>query len=239
VDADGDGEATQVGLVYAMAPVRPADPTRALDQEAADNVFYLWNMAFLNAIALGLLDDDLDGEAEFRQDLVERLDYLGVNYKQIVVVQGLGYSALPELSPLLTMDPFTVDYSQIDPSGLYDMIALVQTDLGVPVIITENNGQHVPDGDMDLEIRYVVENLQWVAKAIRDGYDVRGYFYWAMRDNIEWNHGMRRPLGLYAVDPADPQRTRVPRAIADVFARIATARAVPADLREQYPISSE
>jgi beta-galactosidase len=235
-DADGDGRPAEVGLVYAMTPVWPKDPEDPEDQEAAENVFYLWNLAFLNAVALGDLDANLDGQAEHRADLEGRLDFIGLNYKQVAVVEGTGVSFLPELSPLLTMDPFTVDLSVVDPSGIYDMIAYCQDELGAWVMVTENNGQHVPQGDQDTEIRLVVENLQWIARAIADGYDVRGYFYWAMMDNYEWNHGMRRPLGLYEVDPDDPAKERVARPMAEVYARICTAGEVPADLVEAYPI---
>ena len=62
------------------------------------------------------------------------------------------------------------------------------------------------------------------------GADVRGYFYWTLMDNYEWNHGMTMKLGLYAVDPLDHSKTRTPRprAIA-ALAEASQARRAPVE----------
>src|SRR5690606_14892142 len=52
VDADGDGDASFIGVVYPMAPMTPSNPNRALDVQATENLDYLWNRAFLRATAL-------------------------------------------------------------------------------------------------------------------------------------------------------------------------------------------
>ncbi len=89
---------------------------------------------------------------------------------------------------------------------------------------------------VDLETRYLVEYFSWLSRAIEDGADVRGYFYWSLIDNIEWNKGSTFPVGLFAMDAADPEKPRAPREIADVFARIARTGGVPRDLSVAYPI---
>ena len=63
-DADGDGSNASVGLIYAVAPVMPANPEDAMDVRAAENIFYLWNLVFLDAIILGRLDADLSGDSD-------------------------------------------------------------------------------------------------------------------------------------------------------------------------------
>lgn len=238
-DADADGQRASIGLVHAMAPILPMDPEDEQDVEAAQNIFYLWNLLMLEAVALGRLDDDLDGEGQLREDLVGRLDWIGLNYKHAMTVAGLGGSLLPDLSPLLTLDPFNIDLSRVIPRGLYEMLVLLQTRYQLPIYITENNGRQMWAGEQELENQYVTENLQWVARALDEGIDVRGYIYWAFMDNYEWNHGMNVRLGLFAVDPDDPTKSRTPRPTADLLTQIAQARDVTDELRQHYPIDPD
>ena len=87
---------------------------------------------------------------------------------------------------------------------------------------------------MELERRYVVENISWILRAIADGYDVRGYFYWTLMDNYEWNHGTGIKMGLYAVEPEDESKARRARDGVETYGRIAEEGALPTDLREQF-----
>ena len=235
VDADGDGRATDVGLVFALVPVHPGNASVPLDQEAAVNVEYLYNWSFLDAVTLGDVDEDLDGVAEHRAELAGRLDWLGINYYSSMWVEGTESPAAPELSPLSTFDLFTMDIRWDHPAGIRDAIRLAGDRYpGVPLYITENGTAEVDDPDVPS--RYLVEHLTWVSQAIAEGYDVRGYFYWSFMDNYEWNHGMDMRFGLYAVDPADPQKRRQARPLVQTYARITAAGRIPSDLLEQYPI---
>ena len=232
-DADGDGAPSQVGVVYAMSPVRPEDPDDPLDVTAAENIFYIWNMAYLNAVCLGVLDDDLDGTGEPREDLMDRMDYLGINHYTRVTVAGVREPVMPELSVLTTFNPLGLQPWEDYPRGLYDMVMLVQNDFGLPMIITENGAQD-PDDDGTAE-SWIVRHLAWAQRAIEEGADLRGYFYWTLMDNYEWNHGMDIEMGLYDVDPEDPEKTRVARRSVAVYGQIAENRAISAELAEQYP----
>lgn len=229
-DADEDGEAASVGIVYAMAPVRPADPDDPLDVQAAENVFYLWNMAFLNAVALGELDDDLDGVAETRDDLVDRMDYIGINYYTRVTVSGAREAMLPDLSPLTTFDPFGIEPWEDYSRGIYEMALIVRDQLELPVIITENGSE-----DPEAAPSWIVRHLRWVHQAIEDGVDLQGYFYWTLMDNYEWNHGMDIRMGLYAVDPEDEAKARVARDAVEVYGEIAGSGLLSAELISAYP----
>jgi beta-glucosidase/6-phospho-beta-glucosidase/beta-galactosidase len=232
-DEDGDGKTAEVGVVYSMVPAQPRDPENPLDVEGAKNLFYLYNMAYLNAVAKGDLDADLTGKAVHRDDLADRMDYMGVNYYSPALVQGRTTPFLPELSPLSTFNPASLNVSQVYPRGLYEMVMLVKDTFGLPCYITENGLDHAPaeaNGSA-----FVARHLTWTSRAVKDGADVRGYFFWSLIDNFEWNHGMDMRFGLYAVEKDDPMKLRAPRATASTYAEIVEARAISDALAAKYP----
>jgi beta-glucosidase/6-phospho-beta-glucosidase/beta-galactosidase len=233
VDADGDGRATRVGVVYAMSPVRPLSPEKPADVSAAKNLFYLYNEVFLNAVAKGEVDADWNGRRVRRADFEGRLDWLGINYYGGTAVEGLGASPVPGMSPLFTANPFSIRVFEENPNGLVEMIR-VGAALGVPVMITEN-GIRDPNDD-GTGPRSIAMHLAAVERAIGEGLPVEGYFYWSLMDNFEWNHGMAMKFGLFAIDPTDPTKRRVARKGVATFRDIAVAREVPDAIRTLYGI---
>ena len=94
------------------------------------------------------------------------------------------------------------------PEGLYDAIKAVAK-LGKPIYITENG---VPDGRDDRRPLFIERYLYAMSRAIKEGCDVRGYFYWSLMDNFEWDEGYTKKFGLYEVDFATQKRTLRPGA---------------------------
>jgi beta-glucosidase/6-phospho-beta-glucosidase/beta-galactosidase len=219
-----------------MVPVVAKDPTNPADALAAKNVFYLYNMAFLNAVAGGVLDEDLTGVGVPHPELAHRMDHLGINYYVRATVEGADGPVLPDLSPLTTFNPFRVSQDEVYPRGVYELMTLVHTQFGVPVVISENNGGGLPALDYAKEEKNLTEEFQWMLRAVDEGVPLKGYYYWTLMDNVEWNHGVMK-YGLYAVDPADPTKARVRRPHADLLKRFATERRIPGDLIAKYPIS--
>ena len=69
--------------------------------------------------------------------------------------------------------------------------------LGKPIYITENGIADARDDRRELFIR---RYLYAMSQAMKDGCDVRGYFYWSLLDNFEWAKGYEMKFGLYEVD---------------------------------------
>ena len=65
------------------------------------------------------------------------------------------------------------------------------------------------DGRVDDQrrIAYVRMHLQALHAASAAGVDVRGYFYWSLMDNFEWNSGYAKRFGIVHVDYASQERT--------------------------------
>ncbi|MCK6556151.1 family 1 glycosylhydrolase [Candidatus Binatia bacterium] len=102
------------------------------------------------------------------------------------------------------------------PEALEATIRYASSVAGVPIYVTENGIGTTDDAQ---RIEYVRRALRGVARCLRDGIDVRGYFYWSLMDNFEWLFGYGPQFGLVAVD-RDTQR-RTPKASADWMGAIA------------------
>jgi len=91
---------------------------------------------------------------------------------------------------------------EIYPEGIYRVIMGV-TKYRLPIYVTENG---VAD-DKDLLRRDFIHNhLLWVHRAIKDGADVCGYYYWSLTDNFEWAHGTKMRFGLVNIDYLTQER---------------------------------
>jgi len=64
-------------------------------------------------------------------------------------------------------------------------------------MITENG---VADATDDRRKLYIQRYLYAVSRAIEDGFDITGYFYWSLMDNFEWAFGYDMKFGLFSVD---------------------------------------
>lgn len=73
------------------------------------------------------------------------------------------------------------------------------------IYITENGMGYkddFKDGTVDDEPRidYIKRHLQWIAKAIDEGANVKGYFVWSLMDMFSWSNGYNKRYGLFYVD---------------------------------------
>jgi beta-glucosidase len=85
-----------------------------------------------------------------------------------------------------------------------------------PIIITENG---VCDESDFLRLQAIQDYAGIVHKAIADGIDIRGYYFWSTWDNFEWHLGPSMRFGLYECDPQTMKRT--PRPSAGLYASLA------------------
>jgi len=95
---------------------------------------------------------------------------------------------------------------EIYPIGLYKILKSLKR-FNKPIIIAENG---IADAKDARRAAFIVEHLYYVHKAIKEGADVRGYFYWSLLDNFEWAHGYGPRFGLFAVDYKTMERKARP-----------------------------
>ncbi len=86
---------------------------------------------------------------------------------------------------------------EIYPEGIYAVLKEINQKYKLPVYILENG---IADSQDKQRSEFIEDHVACVRKAIEDGVDVRGYFYWSLMDNFEWLHGYRPRFGLIEID---------------------------------------
>lgn len=80
---------------------------------------------------------------------------------------------------------------------------------GKPIYVTENG---LADATDELRQQFIPRAIAAIEKALEQGADVRGYMYWSLLDNFEWDKGYWLKFGLIAVDRTTFERTIRPSA---------------------------
>lgn len=88
---------------------------------------------------------------------------------------------------------------EIYPEGIYHIIKKAYAKFRKPIYITESG---IADARDEKRAQFIKGHLYWVAQAMREGVDVRGYFYWSLLDNFEMPRleGFWPRFGLVEVD---------------------------------------
>jgi len=84
----------------------------------------------------------------------------------------------------------------IDPVGFYSVLKDMSK-YKRPIYITENG---IADAKDEKRTKFIKDHLEQAGRAINDGVDVRGYFYWSLLDNFEWDKGFWPRFGLVEID---------------------------------------
>ncbi|MFZ0197798.1 MAG: GH1 family beta-glucosidase [Candidatus Sulfotelmatobacter sp.] len=238
----------RVGTAFSMSSCEPAtnseeDKIAAERAHAITNVWFLEPalkgrypeaLAFLPDTAMGIKSSDLE-------KMRAPFDFIGINlyYRTIAsastTVERISH---PQqwLFPVKVLGgeqgPKTSIGWEVWPRALYDMVMRVTHDFDRPVIEITESGCAYDDGpDAGGVIRdqrridYHREYLQALARAIKDGADVRGYHAWSLIDNFEWAEGFSQRFGLAYVDFKTQQRTI--KHSGRWYAKVAAGNAVP------------
>lgn len=126
--------------------------------------------------------------------------FLGLNYygrarlnhfQALVPTNGVPHKKLKELG-IVSDDMF-----ERHPTGFGKLLKTFHQRYGLPIYITEHGAA---SSDEDFRIRDLTAHLRELQTAINAGVDVRGFFYWSLLDNFEWQFGYTKKFGLFAVD---------------------------------------
>lgn len=210
------GTRARLGIVLNQWTATPATDTladRALAElEYARSVQWYMDALFkgrypelalkhIDQSALTIFENDFN-------DIRQPLDFLGVNY----YTRAYSSAETPPRKPEGKLGFNDMGWETY-PQGLTELLVGLHREYRLPpVYITENGmavADHIEHGQINDQAR--IDYVRWHLDALRDvigqGIDVRGYFYWSLMDNFEWNSGYAKRFGLLYVDYATQQRT--------------------------------
>ncbi len=124
----------------------------------------------------------------FLNRVKNKLDFIGLNYYSRNVINfGLIKKPKVNLSDLGW---------GLYPKGVYAVLKSLAR-YQKPIYITENGLADMQDKNRS---EFIEETLKYVFKAKKEGIDVRGYLYWSLLDNFEWDKGFWPRFGLVEID---------------------------------------
>ncbi|XP_022888932.1 beta-glucosidase-like [Olea europaea var. sylvestris] len=115
------------------------------------------------------------------------------------------------------------DWLNIVPYGIYKLLVHIKKTYNNPIIhITENGVDEVNNTEAtvsqarfdETRMKYHVDHLLYVKKAMQEGVQVKSYYIWSMFDNFEWAAGYSVRFGIFYVDYVNGHLTRFPKASA-------------------------
>jgi beta-glucosidase len=218
----------KVGSAFSMSPGVPATDSAA-DKAAAERYHAINNIFFLETALHGKYPDPFEGNRAPFETMGVRpgdgkimqapLDWIGINYYNrhiIVDAADRGEPLLHFTNYMPAVGPITYNGWEVWPRGFYDIVTKISKEYNRPVIEITENGCAYSDGPLPEDpnkvpdarrIDFFKGHLAELARAIKDGADVRGYHAWSLLDNFEWAEGYSQRFGLTYVDFRDLRRT--------------------------------
>ncbi len=211
-----------LGIVLNFDRALPADDTPGAAKAAAvqDAIFNRW---FIEGITRGTYPDEVLGglgpymphgwEADMAI-IRQPIDWLGVNYYTRGLYAAEPGMPWPSLRPVAGDLPKTQMGWEIYPDGLHHFLTRMARDYvgDMPLFVTENGmawDDKIENGsvyDPD-RMAFVGDHILATKRAIADGANVKGFFYWSLLDNYEWALGYEKRFGIVHVDFETLKRT--------------------------------
>lgn len=193
------GEEARIGIVKNIFQLDPHERWSPLDWWLSRAGERLMNERVLQYFERGVFELKLPPLVWLRYENragPSSLDVVGLNYYSHLTLAAQPWS---KEKARVRFRPGEVPTDMIFaayPEGLYRALHDIKR-LGVPIYVTENG---ISDARDDRRADWIRRYLYALSRAMEEGVDVRGYFYWSLLDNFEWVEGYDQRFGLYEVD---------------------------------------
>jgi len=211
-----------VGVVLNFDHTEPMDtsPEAASATATWDAIMNRW---FVEAITKGSYPKEaLAGfgphmPENWQDDMAEisqPIDFLGVNYYTRHKVTTDPTAVWPHIQSEEGPGDKTQMGWEIYPDGLHGFLTRLSRDYvgDLPIYVTENGmawDDNIENGAVfdPVRVKFVSDHIMAAKRAIDDGANVKGFFYWSLLDNYEWAFGYEKRFGMIHVDFETLKRT--------------------------------
>jgi len=219
----------RVGIALSPLVKMPPDDSEEGIALAREATFAVTNRShincsfFMDPFLLGRYPDDhveqfkdvlptiREGDMEL---MCQPLDFVGVNiYSGKTVEPRPGNSGDYPERPDPAGYPITMMDWTVIPESLYWGSRFLHERYELPIFVAENGMSGHDWVSIDgavhdpCRIDFTRRYLGALARAIKEGIDIRGYFHWSLMDNFEWAAGCKQRFGLIHVDYSTLERT--------------------------------
>jgi len=211
-----------LGIVLNFEALRPGSQ-KPEDLAAAATYDDVMNRLFIQPLMTGTYPDAIMAglgshlPQRWQDDMAlisKPMDWLGVNYYTRQTVVAAPSEPWPSTRFITTDCDKTQMGWDIYPEGLHETLTWLTDEFtgDMPLFVTENGmawDDKVINGTVNDSERmdYISRHLQQVHRAIGDGCNVQGFFYWSLMDNYEWAFGYDKRFGMIHVDFETQKRT--------------------------------
>jgi len=206
----------QLGTAFSMTSAEPATDAPE-DRQAAECGHAFFNLIFLDTALKGqypaafLATPEMLGVRPGDMELVRApLDFLGINYYMRGIFSGPQHSITSALGferVAGTQGPLTDNGWEVWPDSFYRLLMRITREYDKPLIEITENGccyNDAPDSSGRTRdarrIDFYRGHLSALARAMKDGANVRSFHAWSLLDNLEWDQGFSQRFGLIYVD---------------------------------------
>ena len=210
------------GIVLNFEYAHPASDSHA-DINAAATQDALYNRWFIEGVTKGTYPAEAlaglsphmpEGWQDDMAEISQPIDFLGVNYYTRNTISADPDAAWPHIKSVTGPLDKTQMGWEIYPDGLHYFLTRAARDYvgDLPIYVTENGmawDDHVENGTVYDPVRtqFVSDHFAAAKRAISDGANVKGFFYWSLLDNFEWAFGYEKRFGMVHVDFDTLKRT--------------------------------
>jgi beta-glucosidase len=200
----------EVGIAHNMIDFVPYSRINLMDNVMVLLIDRYYNKSWLDAINgkrqhFGLLGFLPYSKSLIRYNYKCTTDFIGINYytkayikflkkenKQTINTERLKFSLLFSKKGDVSSD---LGWA-IHPKGLYRVIKKAAK-YRKPLYITENG---ISDKSENLGAVFLRDHIMEIAKSIKNGVNIKGYYYWSLIDNYEWTKGFWPRFGLLKIN---------------------------------------